>query len=128
MPKKKNGLYKIASLFMGFLMLSSAAFAQRTITGKVISNANKQPLSGATVQVKGSLVATQTDSSGFFSIKVPKNNAVIEITSVGFQLIEISVGGKTDLGEISLLLTNSTLNEVFVTGYTSQRKRDITGS
>jgi TonB-dependent starch-binding outer membrane protein SusC len=128
MPKKKNGLNKISCLLMGFLMFSSAVFAQKTITGKVLSNANRQPLSGATVQVKGSLVATLTDSLGFFSIKVPKNNSVLEISSVGFLNREISVAGKTDLGEIPLTLSNSTLNEVVVTGYTTQRKGDITGS
>ena len=53
---------------------------------------------------------------------------IVPFSLVGFENKEIKVAGKTDVGEIPLSTSTTTLNEVFVTGYTSQRKRDITGS
>ncbi len=128
MPKKKIGLYKIGCMTMGFILLSCAAFAQKTVTGKVTNNATKQPIAGATVQVKGTKVATQTGPDGTFSIKAPKDNSVLAISVIGFEGMEMNTAGKIDIGEISLTVSASTLNEVYVTGYSTQRKRDITGS
>ena len=109
-------------------MFSCAAFAQKTITGKVINSTSKEPLAGATVLVKGTKIATQTSSDGTFSVKAPKDNSIIAISEIGFENAQINTAGKTDLGEILLTSASTTLNDVFVTGYTSQRKRDITGS
>ena len=128
MPKKKTGLNKMCCMLMGFLLLSCAVFAQRTVTGKVINKTTQQPVPNATVQVRGTVIATRTDSSGDFSIKVPKDNSELEFTSVGFESRNIQVAGKSSLGEIQLPITVGNLNEVFVTGYTSQRKKDITGA
>ncbi|HCL84228.1 MAG TPA: SusC/RagA family TonB-linked outer membrane protein [Chitinophagaceae bacterium] len=128
MPKKKTGLNKMSCMLMGFLLFSCTAFAQRTITGKVINKTNQQPVANATVLVKGTVIATQTDSYGTFHISVPRNNNVLEITSVGFENAQIPVEGKNDLGEIQLAISTGGLNEVVVTGYTSQRKKDITGA
>jgi TonB-dependent starch-binding outer membrane protein SusC len=128
MPKKKTGLNKMCCMLMGFLLLSCAIFAQRTVTGKVINKTNQQPVTNATVLVRGTVIATQTDSSGAFSIVVPKNNSQLEITSIGYENAVIPISGKTDIGEIQLTVTIGNLNEVFVTGYTSQRKKDITAA
>ncbi len=128
MPKKKTGLQKMGCMMLGLLLISCAAFAQRTVTGKVINKTTQQPVAGATVLVRGTVIATQTDTSGDFSILVPKNNTDLEITSVGFENMVMSVAGKTTTGEIQLTITAGNLNEVFVTGYSSQKKKDITGA
>ena len=128
MPKKKTGLRKISCMLTGFLLLSCVVFAQRTVTGKVINRTNQQPVTNATVQVRGTVVGTQTDSAGVFSIIVPKNNSELEITSVGYENAVVPVAGKTNLGEIQLTTTVGSLNEVVVTGYTSQRRKDITAA
>ena len=118
----------MSCMLVGFLLFSCAVFAQRKITGRVINKTNQQPVTNATVLVRGTVIATQTDSSGAFSIEVPKNNSVLDISSIGFESAGIPIAGKTDIGEIQLAISTSDLNEVFVTGYTSQRKRDITGA
>src|SRR5664279_5653762 len=128
MPKKNAGLNKMGRMLIGFLLLSCAAFAQKTITGKVINKSTQQPVSNATVQVRGTVIATRTDSSGDFSIKVPKDNSELEISSVGYSSMSIPLAGKSSAGEIQLVVTVGNLNEVFVTGYTSQKKKDITGA
>ncbi|HEY4965440.1 MAG TPA: carboxypeptidase-like regulatory domain-containing protein, partial [Puia sp.] len=119
MPKKKTGLQKMCCMLLGILLFSCAAFAQRTVTGKVINKTNQQPVVGATVTVRGTVVASITDTSGNFSLVVPKNKSELEITSVGFENMFIAVAGKTDVGEVQLTTTVGNLNEVFVTGYTS---------
>ncbi|MDP9042723.1 MAG: carboxypeptidase-like regulatory domain-containing protein [Bacteroidota bacterium] len=94
MPKKKTGLNKICCMLMGLLLLSCAVFAQTTVSGKVINKANQQPVTNATVVVRGTVIATQTDSSGNFRIVVPKSNSQLEITSVGYETAEIQVSEK----------------------------------
>ncbi|HEX3768674.1 MAG TPA: carboxypeptidase-like regulatory domain-containing protein, partial [Puia sp.] len=128
MPKKNAGLNKMIRLMIGLLLLSCGAFAQKTITGKVINKTTQQPVTNATVQVKGTVIATRTDSSGDFSIRVPKDNSELEISSVGFATMSVPLAGKSSAGEIQLAVTVGNLNEVFVTGYTSQKKKDITGA
>src|ERR1017187_4511276 len=128
MPKKKTGLQKMGSMLAVLLLLSCTIFAQKTITGKVINKSDHQPIANATVIVRGALVGSQTDTSGTFSIIVPKDNSVLEISSIGFESVAISVSGKNSLGVIQLTSSSSTLNEVVVTGYTSQKRKDITAA
>ncbi|HEX6430788.1 MAG TPA: SusC/RagA family TonB-linked outer membrane protein, partial [Niastella sp.] len=99
---------------------------QKTITGKV-TDSNNQPVTGATVSVRGSNVASQTNAEGLFSIIVPNASAVLVFSSVGYEPKELPVGSNLTL-TVSLKTTTSNLNEVVITGYTAQRKKDITGS
>src|SRR5262245_10476989 len=98
----------------------------KTVTGKVLAPDN-QPVAGATVAVKGSTVATQTGIDGLFSIAVPNSNAVLVITSVGYDPQETLVGQSLNL-TITLKFSTSDLNEVVITGYSSQKKKDIIGA
>lgn len=108
------------------LFFTTATFAQRTITGKV-TGANNEPVSGATVSVKGTTIATQTNSEGSFTISAPSGSSTLIVSNVGFENAEISPSG-TGPVNISLKASNATLTEVVVTGYSSQAKKDITGS
>src|SRR5688500_3203203 len=95
----------------------------KTVTGKVLAPDN-QPVAGATVAVKGATVATQTGLEGLFTITVPNSNAVLVITSVGYDSQEAVVGESMNL-TITLKFSTSDLNEVVITGYSSQKKKDI---
>ena len=98
----------------------------RTVTGKV-TDESKVPVTGATVSIRGSNVATQTDLEGNFSIAVPGTNSVLVVTSVGFETKEIPVGSQLNLS-VTLSMSTSRLDEVVITGYTAQKKKDITGA
>src|ERR1700744_5939363 len=100
--------------------------AQTKITGKVIGGDDKQPIIGATVKIKGTNVGVVTDVNGVFTLS-GKTGYVLVVSYIGYQSKSVTVAG-ADLGTITLDVTNSTLNEVVVTGYTSQVKKDITGS
>lgn len=100
--------------------------AQTRITGRVIGADDKQPVIGASVRIKGTTTGTVTDVSGNFAINARPSD-VITVSYLGYQPQDVTVGNQTNL-RINLSATSSTLNEVVVTGYTTQLKKDITGS
>ena len=112
--------------FLGFLCLSSLTFAQTRVSGKV-TGPDTKPLFGVTVSVKGTNVATTTSTEGAYSIILPPKSDVLIFSSVGYELSEVNVRGKNEI-DVAMKLQTTSLNEVVVTGYTAQRKKDITGS
>src|SRR5215467_12971135 len=111
MPLKTNRLAKYFCTSI-LLLWTCSLLAQKTVTGRVTSSTDKQPLAGASVQVRGSKAATTSDANGNFQINVPSNKSVLQISVVGFERMEIPVADKTDLGEITLTATSTTLNDV----------------
>lgn len=65
--------------------------APPTIKG-VVRDAAGTPLAGATVTIKGTGTSTQTNSRGEFTIDAPDANAVLVITYVGYEALEIAAG------------------------------------
>jgi TonB-linked SusC/RagA family outer membrane protein len=128
MPKKVRGQRKSGCLVMLFLLLTGYIYAQNPVTGKVINKTDNTPVPGASIQVKGTKVLTQTGVDGSFTIQLPKTTGTLVISAVGFASLEVAVSAGTPAGDIALTTVASTLNDVVVTGYTSQRKRDITGA
>ncbi len=119
-------LLKVCFLTFGVL-LSMPAFAQRTLTGKVMDAANSQPIIGANILVKGSSNGTVTDIDGTFSMKLAENETVLVITYVGYDTKEVEVAG---LSTIDIQLTEAALGltEVTVTalGITKEKVRVTT--
>jgi TonB-dependent starch-binding outer membrane protein SusC len=109
------------------LFLSVSLFAQTTITGRVLSNADKQPVVGATVQVKGGKSATLTGSDGSFTITSSQKVSNLVITIVGYESMTVPVRGNS-VGDVMLSTSTTSLNDVVVTGYTTQKKKDLTGA
>jgi TonB-linked SusC/RagA family outer membrane protein len=126
MFKKPKGF--AGGLLLALLLLfCSNSFAQKTVSGKVTNNTDNKPIQGASVVVKGSTSGTQTDADGNFKISVP-DNATLVISFVGYDQVEVPVAGKAVLGTISLNQLSSSLNEIVVTGYATQKKKDLTGA
>jgi len=115
----------LGSALLLFCFMQSFA-QQQTITGKVTS-ADGTPLSGASVIVAGQKTGETTAADGSFSIKIPENSKDLKISFVGFETQTMAVAGQSNIS-ISLKPANASLNEIVVTGYGSQRKRDITGA
>jgi len=128
MPFKTSGLTRVY-LVLSLLLLSSSLFAQTTFTGKIIGSSDKQPVPFATVQLKGERGATQTGTDGTFTIRITKSSGTLLISAVGFETMQVPVNSSTAaLGVLTLNASTSTLNDIVVTGYTAQRKKDITGA
>jgi len=128
MPKKATRLTKISCMVLGLLLSTCLAFGQGKVTGRVINKADNQPVPGATVTLRGTKIIAQSGADGNFSITLAGNSGTLVITAVGFVNLEQSVTAGAALGDVILTAAPTTLNDVVVTGYTAQRKKDITGS
>lgn len=107
------------------LMLSTSAFAQNSIKGTLKSTTG-EPLSGATVLIKGTSTSVITNARGHFTIDAPVGS-ILEVSYVGYIPQEITLTGTESLN-ISLQSTNQELQQVVVIGYQTVRKRDLTGA
>ena len=115
----------LGSLF-ALLCCAQTIAQQRTVTGSVTSN-NGNPLGEASVLVVGQKTGVRTTADGTFSINVPANATQLQISYVGFETQTVSIAGQNNIS-ITLMPSAANLNEVVVTGYTTQRKKDITGA
>lgn len=118
----KQLLRVIMSLLL--LMYCAGVMAQTAdVSGKVIDEQG-EPVIGASVVQKGTSNGTVTDIDGNFTFTAPQS-ATLVVSYVGYKSVEVKAG----VGIKVQLQTNaSELNEVVVTGYTTQRKADLTGA
>lgn len=116
----------LLSLFLcSFAVISSLA-QQRTIRG-VVTSETEGRLPGVNVVVRGTTTGMQTDINGEYSITVPGPEAVLVFSFVGYTPQEITVGNQTTIN-VELIPAVSALGEIVVTGYSQQRKKEITSS
>ncbi|WP_316799980.1 TonB-dependent receptor [Pedobacter frigidisoli] len=118
--QRKLFLWLLAVLF------AVGANAQTKITGKVIASDDKQPVVGATIKIKNGVGGTSTDANGSFTLSA-KSSDVLVVSFIGYTAKEVTVGNQTNLA-IVLNAENNDLTEIVVTGYSSQRKKDLTGA
>ena len=110
-------------LFLG----STAVFAQRiTITGTV-SDENRAPMPGATVQVKGTATGSTTGPDGKYSLDVSSVSDILVFSFIGYTTKEVPVQNQTTIN-VMLEPVLTGLDEVIVVGYGTQKKSDITGT
>ena len=95
------------------------------VTGKV-TNETGEPVTSASVMIKGSSNGTVTDGDGNFAITVPEN-AVLIFSAIGYNSIEVAVAGKQVLS-VKLVQSTKRMDEVVVIGYGTASRRDLAGS
>jgi outer membrane receptor protein involved in Fe transport len=117
---------KTISHLLAFLivnLISVAAFAQSTvIAGKIENSATKEKVAAVSVTIKGTGTGTFTDDKGNFKITATKLPATLLISSIGYELQEITV---TDAGQpvlVSFKPTNSLGQEVVVSATRTPQK------
>lgn len=102
-------------------------FYQDSIKGYVRDNEGK-PLEGVTIVEKGTTNGTTTDTAGYFFLSVKDENAVIVISRVGFNTVEVSVHSPI-LSNIRLASSSTKeLNDVVVVGYGTGQRKELTSS
>lgn len=116
---------KLKKLFLSFVLLSVSMlmYAQTEIKGTVVDTKG-ETIIGATVMEKGTSNGTITDFDGNFTIKV-KEGAILVFTYIGYQTAELPA--QQDM-KVTMKDDAEVLQEVVVTGYTTQRKADLTGA
>ena len=99
---------------------------QTRISGTIIDE-NGVAITGVNVRIEGTTIGTITDINGKYSIEKPDDNVVLIFSFIGYITRRISTVGKTTI-DISMTADVKSLEEVVATGYSTQRKKDITGS
>ncbi len=99
---------------------------QTAVKGKVIDGTNGESLPGVSVTVKGKNTATVTDVNGNFRLDVP-GNSILVFSFLGYNTIEVSVNGNTDLN-VKMQPSLRSLDEVVVVGYGTQKKTSLTSA
>ena len=85
MKKQYNFFFTVA-----MILITSVAFSQGTVTGKVVDE--NGPLPGASVVVKGTTNGTSADFDGNFNISLPNNSSRILVFSyLGYKTEEIKI-------------------------------------
>src|SRR5690606_2291624 len=110
------------------LVPSVASFAQTTVRGRVLSETDGQPVVGVSIHQLGAHNATLTDEEGRFSLAVAQFPMTIRFTSLGFEQQDRVVDGATEDIQIILKEDAGFLEEVVITGYTTQQRKNITGA
>ena len=90
-----------------------------TVRGRVV-DVSGEPLIGATIREKGGTRGTVTDIEGNFILSVP-DSAVLQVSFVGYESIEVSVGGRKTL-EIQLRENTVMLDNVIITALGLEKK------
>jgi len=127
--RNKNGIKKAMSFLMlclFFVTVSISAYAQQTVTGKVVDEGGL-PLPGVSVVIKGTTTGTVTGIDGDFSVPNVSSEARLVFSFVGMTSQEIAVGNQTSVN-ITLETSSIGLDEVIAVGYGTQKKANLTGS
>lgn len=107
------------------VLYCSFTWAQNTIRG-LVTDENGDPLPGVTIIISVTTNGTTTDFDGNFLINAA-SDSTLEFSSIGFESQSVAVNNQTNLS-IVLLESVSQLDEVLLTGYTTQTRKSITGS
>jgi len=99
--------------------------APKTFRGTVSDSAN-MPIPGASVVIKNTQKGAITAQDGSFSLQAPEGSTIV-ITSVGYQSREITLSGNASL-RIRLEQLASSLTDIVVVGYGTQKKASVTGA
>ena len=116
---------KLKLLF--FLMIFAPMGLWRTITGTVTSAADGMPLPGASVIIKGTTVGTTTDFDGNYTLDDVATDAILVFSYIGFSSVEMPVDGQSTI-DVAMQEDAQQLDEVVLTGYSTERKIDLTGA
>jgi TonB-linked SusC/RagA family outer membrane protein len=119
----------MALLFASFFICTSV-MAQGTGTAikGTVTDDKGLTLPGATVSVKGNkVVSTVTNADGQYSIVVPQGESTLVFSFVGMEKKEVSIGTKTTIN-VTLIETTTSLNDVVVIGYGTQKRGDVNGA
>jgi TonB-linked SusC/RagA family outer membrane protein len=114
--------------FVSLLAISGIVSAQnKTITGKVTNQATGEPLQGVSILADKKKGAVTTKEDGTYSITLTGTSSTLIFSSVGFAAQSVLIGDRTKI-DIALVSTATSMNEVVVIGYGTQKKGNVTGA
>ncbi len=115
-------------LLLGLLCCFELVQAQsHTVEGIVTAGDTKESIPGVTIVIKGTSKGTVSDINGKFALEVKDSNALLEFNYIGYSKQTVSLNGQSSI-TVTLEADIQTLDEIVVTGYGSQLKREVTGA
>jgi TonB-linked SusC/RagA family outer membrane protein len=122
---------RFLQVFFVLLHFASISFSQeqsRTISGKVMSQAEDELLPGVSVAVKGQATAVSTDVNGAFKLTVKSSGEItLVFRYLGYKAREVKITNEKEL-IVRLQPEAYMLNEVVTIGYKTLQRKDITGA
>lgn len=137
-PRKNNEAPELRTWYWGtpnnysdyYNTITTTLAADNEIVGTVRSAKDKMPLPGVTVLLKGTSLGATTDANGNYRLTIPPDlkykNKVLIFSFIGMKTQEINVVSVQQ--DIYLVEDTQQLQEVVVTGYSNQQRREITGA
>lgn len=129
MNKNLFRLLAFMPMLVFFQFLGGYVIAQdvpHTIQGKVVDAQTGQPVIGVTVRLQNKNTGAATNQEGMFTIEAMPSD-ILQFTSIGYEVLLIPVKNQTFISA-KLGASKSTLNDVVVVGYGTQKKINMTGA
>ncbi|MEO1449806.1 MAG: TonB-dependent receptor plug domain-containing protein, partial [Bacteroidota bacterium] len=122
----------LAFLFSGQAVLQAASphshsFPAVANVSGTVSGSDGVPLVGVSIRVKGTTAGALSGEGGAFKVDVPDGATTLIFSYFGYETTEVEIGGRTTL-EVILPAAETSLDEVVLVGYGTQKKSDLTGS
>jgi len=114
----------LTCLTLTFILTAFRPLQEFTVKGIITDDRNGLPVSGATVQVKGTHSSSISGPEGRFSITVSGSSAILVFTAIGYDSKEIKVKDDGRELKVKLKMTKKSLDEVVVVGYGTQKDRN----
>src|SRR5437773_6830445 len=130
MLQGKRFLGALGTSLLLALAVCGPAFGQQAaqqiqVSGKVTAP-DGEKIRGASVRIRGTTTSAVTDDEGKYSLTAP-SDAVLVFNRIGYRGVGLSVGGRATI-DVVMERAVTVLPEVIVTGYTTQRRADVTGA
>ncbi|MCY1721198.1 SusC/RagA family TonB-linked outer membrane protein [Prolixibacteraceae bacterium Z1-6] len=109
------------------ILLSGNTFAQRSISGRIVDSVNGESLPGVTIVVSGTTTGTVSNIDGDYHINVPYDSKQLEFSMIGFEKQIVTLGVE-DVINVSMKTKTTALDEVVITGYSTQSRAEMTTS
>ncbi len=116
---------RYGALIVGLILSITVSYGQGVVSGQVTDDVG-DPIPGVNVVIQGTTSGTVTDATGNYSLTASSSDVLV-FSFVGYLTQQITVGNQTNIN-VSLEADVQQLQEVVVTGYTSERAADIIGS
>lgn len=101
--------------------------ANISVFGKITDAITQEPLTGASIKLKGTTKGASSDAKGNYTLQLPENGGVLVISFIGYETVEKSVSQAGAL-DIALKPKAVQTEELVVVGYGTQKRKDVTGA
>jgi TonB-linked SusC/RagA family outer membrane protein len=124
--KIRTNCFTAVLLLLAWLFTAQAVYAQRTVTGKIVSSDDQSALPGVNILVKGTTTGTISDANGNYSIGVSSDSDVLVFSFVGFSSVEEVVGSRSTIN-VGLATDAKQLSEIVVTALGIEKDKSQIG-